>query len=302
MRTLEFPTYINWNYTYICNFNCKHCYSRGLDCNELSTDAYKKIAKNIIDYHVFQVNLGGGEPLLRKDIFQIIKILSDKGVKVNLTTNGFLFDEEIASKLKEAGIGTLFISLDDVRESEHDDFRNKIGSHKKVINCINLAKKYKIDVVLSTVVTKKNLGILEKIVNFAKENKLTGIDFKRVRIQGNALKIVKDYALNEKDVNLLVKKIEKFKKHSGLKIFFIYSENGIKGVDEGCPCGRISLALLPNGDLAPCVYNQYVIGNLLKENLAKIWQKSPLLLKLRSKFKCLGEMGAEDLKDYVRSN
>ncbi len=302
MKTLEFPTYINWNYTYDCNFNCKHCYSRGLHCKELSTEDYKKIVKQIIDSHVFQINLGGGEPLLRKDIFEIIKLLSKDGVKVNLTTNGFLFNEKIAKKLKDSGIGTLFVSLDDIRESEHDNFRNKQGSYKKVINCIHIAKKYKIDVILSTVVTKKNINLLEKIVDFAKENKIIGIDFKRIRLQGNAIKIAKDYALGGNDVNLLVKKIEKFKKTSGIKIFFIYTENGIKGLDDGCPCGRISLALLPNGDLVPCVYNQYVIGNLLKENLSEIWQKSPLLLKLRSKFKCIGDMGTKDLKNYIHSN
>ena len=88
-------------------------------------------------------------------MFEIIKILSDKGVKVNLTTNGYLFNEEIAKRLKSSGIGALFVSLDDVRELEHDNFRNKSGSYKKVINCIKLAKRYDIEVILSTVITKE---------------------------------------------------------------------------------------------------------------------------------------------------
>ena len=156
MQILESPLYINWNYTYKCNFNCKHCYSRlNKNTEELSSRDYINIANKIISAKVFQVNLGGGEPLLRKDIFKIIKLLSSKGVKVNLTTNGWIVNELIIQKLKAAGLGTLFVSLDNTKPEEHDYFRNKKGSFVKAVNCIDLAVKNDMDVILSTVITKK---------------------------------------------------------------------------------------------------------------------------------------------------
>ncbi len=301
MRTLETPNYINWNFTYRCNFYCKHCYSRVLRSIELSTEDNKKIAQKLVDSQVFQVNMGGGEPLLRDDFFEITKLLTDGGVKVNLTTNGYKFSEETAQKLKEVGLGTLFVSLDDIREEKHDEFRNKKGSFQEVKKCIDIAKEHGLEVILSTVITKQNLPVLDDIVKFAEEKNISGIDFKKIRPQGNAIKNQEHYLLDENDTNVLIEKIEKYKKESPLKIFFIYSENGIKGVDEGCPCGRISIALLPNGDLTPCVYNQVIIGNLLESDLKTIWQKSPLLVKLRVKFRCVGEMSQKDLENYMKN-
>jgi len=291
MKILEAPMYINWNYTYKCNFSCNHCYSRlMINIKELPTKKYLKIAEEIVSSQVFQVNLGGGEPLLRNDCFKIIKYLTQKGVKVNLTTNGWLINEETIQKLKGSGLHTLLVSLDHIVPKEHNKFRNKKGSHKKVLECIELAKKNDMRVFFSTVITLKNFDVIEDIVKFAEEKNIDGIDFKRFRPQGKGLLNKDKYTIPKNREKDLLKKMLKIIKHPKLKIFFLFSENGISGIDEGCPCGRISIGLLPNGDLTPCVYNQVIVGNILKDSLKNIWQGSPFLKRFRENFHCIAEV------------
>lgn len=74
-------SYINWNYTYVCNLNCTHCYSRSPRYpKDLSNSQYVNIAGQIVENNVFAVGFGGGEPTLRKDFLEILRILSRGGV------------------------------------------------------------------------------------------------------------------------------------------------------------------------------------------------------------------------------
>lgn len=290
-KLLNSPMCINWNYTYICNFNCRHCYSRTLTAgDELSTQDFLKIADQIIKAQVFWINLGGGEPLLRKDCFNIIAHMAKKGIKVNLTTNGYLVEAKTIENLAASGLDSLFISLDNMDKAKHDNFRNMEGSYERAIRCIRLSKLKGLKTYLSTVVTRENIDDIDAIVSFAEKEGLTGIDFKRFRPQGNGLKSKERYEIMKDMEPKLVEKMLKFKKDSCIEIAFLFSENGISGLDDGCPCGRVSLALLPNGDVAPCVYNQKIIGNLLKDDLQDLWQNSPYLVNLRKHFKCAAEV------------
>ena len=83
------PYYVSWNYTYACNFNCTHCYSRAESYpRELSTKEYIQIAEQLVESSVFKVGLGGGEPLIRTDCVAVLKTLSQGGIHTNITTNG----------------------------------------------------------------------------------------------------------------------------------------------------------------------------------------------------------------------
>src|SRR5258708_23926665 len=100
------PPEVRWNYTYACNFNCTHCYTRAAWYpQELSTDAYTLIADQLIDAGAFAVGLGGGEVLLRRDCFQTIARLSDSGIRTVLTSNGWLLDRRRAGPPARAAPG-----------------------------------------------------------------------------------------------------------------------------------------------------------------------------------------------------
>lgn len=283
------PLFINWNYTHKCNFNCKHCYSRSaVSEKELGTQEYLKIADQLAKHKVFQVNLGGGEPMLRGDYLQLISYMSSRGIAVNLSTNGWLINDEVAKKLYESGINYVFLSLDNADAEKHDEFRGQIGSYNKVIESISYLKKYHIKVKLSIVVTKLNINHIDEFVKIADENEVEGIDFKRFKPEGNGASLKEMLELNEEQEQELFSKIRYWRKKSKSIISLVYNEKPLDDIDDGCPCGKKSIAIRPNGDISPCVYNPIVIGNVLEDDLSLLWLDSPFLKHLRCNFSCIG--------------
>ena len=114
------PYAISWNTTYRCNLRCSHCY---LDTNaltrqsacELSTQEGLRLIDQMAELNPnLLLILTGGEPLLRKDIYELASYASKKGMMVVLGTNGNLIDDDIAKKLKESGVVINYFHLEDV--------------------------------------------------------------------------------------------------------------------------------------------------------------------------------------------
>ena len=95
--------HINWNYTYRCTLDCAHCYSRAFaHLDELDREGKIACAHNIVDSHVFSVNLGGGEPALCSELEEVVRVLSDGGVRVAMSTSGWRMAQERLAQLAEA--------------------------------------------------------------------------------------------------------------------------------------------------------------------------------------------------------
>lgn len=285
---LKAPMHVNWNYTYKCNFNCLHCYSRTrTDYEELSIEEKIRIAQNLIKSKVFNVNLGGGEPLLCDDCFEVIKYLSSHGVNVNLSTNGWKTSDATIKKLLDVGLSGVSISIDHIAYDIHDEVRNREGSFEEACTSIKKYVKAGIKVYISTTITAKNYEVLEKIVELGEKLGVYGIDFKRLKTMGNAYKR-SDLEIDEKQVEKLYNDIVLWKRKYPIRINLVYGTERIEGVDAGCPCGKTSIAILCNGDISPCVYNTIVIGNMLRDDLSDIWCHSSFLKNFRKDFKCMG--------------
>ena len=131
-----------WECTLTCNAKCKHCGSSAENKKydgELSTEeiknAFKQIA-NDMDSSKILINVTGGEPLVRKDLFEVMKYASKElGFHLGMTTNGMLLTDENILKLKKANMETISISIDGLRET-HDRFRQVYGSYDVIINNI----------------------------------------------------------------------------------------------------------------------------------------------------------------------
>ena len=282
------PMHINWNFTYKCNFNCIHCYSRTrTSISELPLQDKLKIAENIIRNDVFNVNLGGGEPLLSEDCLPIIEKMSAQDVRVNLSTNGWKTSTEKVRELKTAGLGGVAVSIDHIDETVHDSGRNMPGSLREVYKSVEKYVDAGIDVVISTTITSRNFDCLEDILDKAVSIGAKGIDLKRLKTMGNAFDRP-DLLLNEQQTSLLYENVVKWRKSYPLSINFVYGANRIPNVDAGCPCGKTSLAIMCNGDISPCVYNVQVIGNAITDDLHEIWCHSEDLKYMREHFSCIG--------------
>ena len=127
MAHIEYkPVTAVWEVTMGCNMRCGHCGSScaGALPGELSTDEALDLCDQIAELGLRWITLSGGEPLTRKDTPKLVKRLSRNGVKVNIITNGWLLDEEMAKKLKKSGISTVAISIDGTPKI-HDSVRKE---------------------------------------------------------------------------------------------------------------------------------------------------------------------------------
>jgi len=115
------------------------------------------------------VVLSGGEPLLRKDVFDIAAYGTEKGLRMCLATNGTLVTEEICHNIKESGIRMVSLSLDGASAAVHDDFRNQIGAFEGTIKAAGLFRKHGIEFLINSSFTKRNQEEVPKIYKLAKE-------------------------------------------------------------------------------------------------------------------------------------
>lgn len=137
---MEFaPKWIAWEITKKCNLHCVHCRSSsGSDSKsnrDFSTASAFKIIDDISSYTKLVVVLSGGEPLMRKDVFDIATYGTEKGLRMCLATNGSLVDDEICLRIKDAGIKIVSLSLDGSNEKTHDDFEENMSGFKNIKAC-----------------------------------------------------------------------------------------------------------------------------------------------------------------------
>lgn len=283
------PIYVSWNYTYACNFNCIHCYSRARSYpRELDTADYRAIADQLAEAGVFRVGLGGGEPMTRPDYIEILARMADRFIDTNLTTNAWFLNDQTAKMLADARLGTLFVSLDASTAAVHDDIRRRPGSFDRVVSGMKAAVKAGLNVRLSTVVTRANFGDLPKIVAVGERCGIEGIAFKRFMPVGNGHVAADILSLQDGQQLDVQSRVAELNENSHLDIVLFYNAGADGGVDSGgvdygcCDCGVYSLTLRPNGDIAPCGLAGIVIGNIKKDNIGNLWRESPVLARMRA--------------------
>lgn len=280
------PMYINWNYTYACNFRCIHCYSRADRYpQELSQQQYMEIVEQLGDIGAYKVFLGGGEPFLRKDCLKVISRLSAKGLYVGVTTHGWWEDVNLADKLKKAGLSRLLISLDSANREKHDRFRNRPGSYDHVLKSSRAGVKAGLHVHFSTVISLMNMHEVDDIADIAESLEITGVEYKRFRPAGNGALMKDTLELSPSEVLGVRQQVKALSQRKSIDTTFIYGE--VPGDDSSCPCGVYSICLRPNGDLSPCAYGDTVIGNIIETPLAELWKTSPHLRQIRDSGSCV---------------
>lgn len=162
--------YLFWECTLNCNFKCKHCWSRAWNeifNNELTTEeiknAFLDISKNFNAKNI-TIAVTGWEPLLRKDLFEVMKYAKSLWFSWWMVSNWFLVNENIVKKAKESWMSTIDISIDWTEEI-HDNFRNMRWSYQKSINAINLYlnEKFLNSLRITTTVHSKNIDLLDEM-------------------------------------------------------------------------------------------------------------------------------------------
>jgi radical SAM protein with 4Fe4S-binding SPASM domain len=277
---------IFWESTLRCCYSCKHCgLSASNDKEEteipkkLIKKAFKEIAETQNPKNIL-VGVTGGEPLLRKDLFEIMKYAKGLGYNWGMVTNGFFVNEQNINKMKEAGMDTVAVSLDGL-EKNHNWIRGNKEAFEKAINAIRLLRKanyFKVVEVITTV-TKTNINDLDELYELCLS---LGVDQWRVMPVAPIGRAAKNRSLEltPKQIAQTIQYIaDKRKKSKKLKVtlnemFFCGPDYEFKARNSGfyCPAGINSLAILSNGDINGCpLIDGMVEGSIYIDNISSLW-------------------------------
>jgi MoaA/NifB/PqqE/SkfB family radical SAM enzyme len=258
--------------TYDCNLRCDKCFALKWLNEEnkrdyMTIDQIKKMWDQAYKLGAVHVNITGGEPLMRRDIVDVVKALKPKRTLVSIVTTGIFLTEEKARELKKAGLNTFQISLDSSIAVEHDKYRGYKGSYEKVFQAVEIARKVGINVILSTVITHQNVKTpaIPNMLDIAEKNDT----FLLLNIAGRSGGwSKKDYLLVEKEERN--KFVTEFCKHPRARISQMFNFYGKPGI---CNMGKDKLNISAYGEVYPCTYVAMVFGRLKDRSLKDIWDQ-----------------------------
>jgi radical SAM protein with 4Fe4S-binding SPASM domain len=165
-----------WNLTRTCNLKCVHCYTDSAAQKypgELTTEECKTVLDDLAEFKVPAVLFSGGEPLVRKDLFELAEYARNRGLHVVLSTNGTLIDRKTAQKFVELKFAYIGISLDSANPVVHDQFRGVEGAFHRALRGFHHCKEVGQKVGLRLTLTRHTAQDLDKIFDLIEEH---GID------------------------------------------------------------------------------------------------------------------------------
>ena len=277
----EFPVLSEIAVTYRCNLKCDFCYVGDRNYGELNTPDIKKLLFKI--YHeakVPSVSFTGGEPLLRKDICQLIECASKIGLWTNLITNGTLINRNLVKELKKAGLSSAQVSIEGPNHNIHDRITGVAGSFDATIEGIKLLLNAEIPVHTNTTVSRNNLNYLEDIMLLAKRIGLDRFSMNLI-IPCGAASDKKDLWVSYSEISDYVLKLKHQAAQENIK-FLWYSPvpmckfNPIAHGFGNKSCAAVTglLSIDPMGNIIPCSSWRTPVGHLLKENFRDIWRSA----------------------------
>lgn len=296
--------FLQWHITAQCNLSCKHCYVKDEASykkeieNELE---YRDLLKILYDFDSLVkrwkfrggIHITGGEPLLRKEFWNLIKEAKKLGHDIRVMSNGILIDRKVAQQLKEYGVNIVQVSIDYSNPEKHDEFRGYKGAFQKTLDAVKNLKSIGISTTISMTIYKENYHDIENMIKLAKTVGADRIGFSRLVPEGNARDmkelILSPYEVYEtfKKSDMLEKKYQiEVSKRDPLRAVF-YRLKFPKEIIEkgyvfgGCSIGFGGLSILSDGTVYPCRRLPIKIGKVPEEKIGDIFIENEVLNEIR---------------------
>ena len=273
-----------------CNARCEHCGSSCGDFvpkDEITAEEIKGVLDDVAEHYdpkSIMLNITGGEPLVKKDLFDIMDHANKLGFNWGMTTNGFLVDEKVVKKMEETNMKTASISIDGPKEL-HESFRKVPGGFDKLCKGIKLMQKCPtiVDLQVTTCVNKKNIDLLEEIYKVVKDLGITDWRIIEVDPIGRA-KGNNELLLSSDEYKRMLKFIfDKRVENPDMKIkygcgHFLGNDLNIAllGRCYLCFTGYWVASVLSNGDVFGCPdierRPELIQGNIRERKFSDIWE------------------------------
>ncbi len=305
--SINSPTLVSFAITRMCNLHCPHCYSQSVaepESDELTTGEAKKVISQIADAGAHMVIFDGGEPLLRKDLPELVKHAADCGLRPLLGTNATVLTEEVAIELKQAGLRVVAVSLDGATPETHDRFRGQKGSMRDTLKGIEILRNVGLDFQIAPCITRHNWAELPQIVKLAKELGTCALEIFDY-IESGRGKANPAYSLTKELRKAMLEQVIEMQRKEELVFRVIGApqywplvemtvpddEALEKFVRACCGAGTRYACILYNGDVYPCMVLQIKAGNLRQKSFQEIWQNSEVFATLRNRQLLKGKCG-----------
>ena len=296
---------VAWETTRNCNLNCVHCRAAatcGPYSGELDTRAAFNLLDQISEIAKPIIILTGGEPLLRKDIFEIAAYGNDKGMRMVMAPNGTLVTKEMAAKMAKSGIQRISVSLDGATAERHDVFRGVQGAFEGALKGIENARSAGVEFQINTTITKTNLDQIPRILKLAESLGAVAHHIFLLVPTGRGKYIV-DQAIDaleyEKTLNWFYDQRGKTKlqlkatcaphyyrilrqraRQEGQTVTF--ESHGLDAVTRGCLAGTGFCFISHRGIVQPCGFLDLNCGDVTRQPFGDIWRNSEHFKKLRN--------------------
>ena len=290
-RGLDAPICLTWELTYACNLSCVHCLSSSgkRDPRELTTRQCMDIIDELERMQVFYVNIGGGEPTVRPDFWELVDYATAHHVGVKFSTNGVRITPEVAARLAASDYVDVQISIDGATAEVNDAVRGA-GSFDMAVRALqNLADAGFADAKISVVVTRHNVGQLDDFKALADRYGAT-LRITRLRPSGRGADVWDElHPTAAQQVELYQWLVAHGERVLTGDSFFHLSGLGEPGALPGlnmCGAGRVVCLIDPIGDVYACpfaIHDQFLAGNVLADGgFQSVWRCSELFTELRS--------------------
>ena len=290
-RGLTAPICLTWELTYACNLACVHCLSSSgrRDPRELSTAQCKSVIDELEGMGVFYVNIGGGEPTVRPDFWELVDYATAHHVGVKFSTNGVRITPDVAARLAASDYVDVQISLDGATAEVNDAVRGA-GSFAMATRALaNLAAAGFRDAKISVVVTRHNVAQLDDFAALADRYGAT-LRITRLRPSGRGADVWDElHPTAEQQRELYDWLVAHGERVLTGDSFFHLSGLGAPGALAGlnmCGAGRVVCLIDPVGDVYACpfaIHETFLAGNVVADGgFGQVWRDSDLFAELRS--------------------
>jgi len=280
---------LTWELTYACNLECVHCLSSSgrRDPRELTTAEAKAVLDELHDLQVFYINIGGGEPMIRRDFFELLEYSIERGIGVKFSTNGAFIDAAKARRLAAMEYLDIQISLDGTDAFTNDAVRG-VGSYETAIAAMDHLRDADFgEFKISVVVTRHNVDQLDAFKDLADEYGAQ-LRITRLRPSGRGADSWHDlHPTNDQQLqiyNWLLAHGDNVLTGDSFFHLNALGEEPLPGLNM-CGAGRIVCLIDPVGDVYACpfvIHDEFKAGSVRDSGgFAKIWKRSDLFTELR---------------------
>lgn len=302
-----------WNATRSCNLSCAHCYSASGAApapDELTGDQARRFIDQLAAYGCPVLLFSGGEPLLRRDVPDLAAYAVQRGLRVVVSSNGTLLDDDLAWQLKEAGVAYVGISLDGLART-HDQFRGKPGAFAAALEGIRAAQREELKVGIRYTMLQSNADDIPGIFDLLESEQIPRACFYHLVYTGRGAELADedlDHARTRAMIDYIIDRAADLKARGTPREILTVDNHAdgpfiyLRQCREGSPRADETLDLLRRtggngaGETISCVgwdgtvypdqfWREHPLGNVLERSFGEIWEDTaqPLMASLKNK-------------------